>query len=142
MTPLGSKLPQCCLPLLALRSLKTLRALSLGKNKRAVLCAWRSRIADRNNAPRSVSRVHFGFRDDYMGGVCSEKLPQCCLPHRPKVLKNLKGVKLGWAKTCGNDHEIADSCLRNTPRWGLGCDLLYCKGNPPPKIMLKNTIGI
>jgi len=34
-------------------------------------------------------------------GVYGEKLPQCCLPPRPKVLKNLKGVKLGWQKTCG-----------------------------------------
>ena len=34
-------------------------------------------------------------------GVCGEKLPQCCLPPRPKVLKNLKGVKLGQKQTCG-----------------------------------------
>ncbi len=34
-------------------------------------------------------------------GVCGKELPQCCLSPRPKVLKNLKGVKLGWQKTCG-----------------------------------------
>ena len=40
----------------------------------------------------------------------------CPLPL--KALKNLKGVKLGQGKniTCGNDHEIADSSLRNAPR--------------------------
>ena len=41
VTPLGSgrELPQCCLPPLALRSLKTLRALNLGGKKHAVqLC--------------------------------------------------------------------------------------------------------
>ncbi len=74
VTPLGSKLPQC---------------------------VWRSRIADRYNAPRSVSRALTGFRDDCVGGVCGEKLPQCCLPLRPKALKNLKGVKLGKNITCG-----------------------------------------
>ncbi len=46
-------------PLMALR---TLRALNLGKNVR--YCVWRSRIADRNNAPRSVSRASTSFRDD------------------------------------------------------------------------------
>ena len=30
-----------------------------------------------------------------------EELPQCCLPLRPKVLKNLKVVKLGQKQTCG-----------------------------------------
>ena len=35
-------------------------------------------------------------------GVYGEKLPQCCLPPRPKVLKNLKGVKLGQKQKCGN----------------------------------------
>ncbi|MBQ4476460.1 MAG: hypothetical protein II935_09750, partial [Bacteroidales bacterium] len=28
-------------------------------------------------------------------GIRQREIPQCCLPLRPKVLKNLKGVKLG-----------------------------------------------
>ena len=78
-----------------------------GRNYRTV---WRSRIADRYNAPRSVSRVRSGFRDDDMDGAGDLQLPQCCLPPRPKVLK------LGRAKMCGNENEIADSSLRNAPR--------------------------
>ena len=36
---------------------------SLARTPRGV-CVWRSRIADRYNAPHSVSRVRSGFRDD------------------------------------------------------------------------------
>lgn len=50
-----------CLP--RIRSLKALIALCFGQ-KRAACCLWRSRIADRYNAPRSVSRVRSGFYDD------------------------------------------------------------------------------
>lgn len=62
-----------------------------------ITAMWRSRIADRYNAPHSVSRVRSGFRDDYEGGivVCDKKLPQCCLPPALNGLKNVKGVKLG-----------------------------------------------
>ena len=69
-------------------------------------CLWRSRIADRYNAPRSVLRARSGFRDDYEGGivVCDKKLPQCCLPPRPNVLKNLKGVKLGQKRAVFYDN--------------------------------------
>ena len=59
-----------------------------------------------------------------------------------RSLKTLRALNLGKNKPAVLCVEIADSCLRNTPRWGLGCDLLYCKGNPPQKIMLKNTIGV
>ena len=34
-----------------------------------ITAMWRSRIADRYNAPRSVSRVRSGFRDDCVGGL-------------------------------------------------------------------------
>ncbi len=37
-------------------------------------------------------------------GVYGEKLPQCCLPPRPKVLKNLKGVKLGQKRAVFYDN--------------------------------------
>ena len=108
-----------------------------------ITAMWRSRIADRYNAPRSVSRVRAGFRDDCVGGVCGKKLPQCCLPLLAlRSLKTLRALSLGKNKRAVMCVEIADSCLRNTPRRGLGCDLLYCKGNPPQKIMLKNTIGV
>ena len=136
VTPLGSVARNyrnvvCPPPLMALR---TLRALNLGKNITCgIVCLWRSRIADRNNAPRSVSRVRSGLRDDCVGGLWQGITAMLFALLALNGLKNVKGVKLGWAKTCGNDHEIANSCLRNTPRWGLGCDLLYCKGNPPQK---------
>jgi len=78
----------------------------LGSGEKLPQCVWRSRIADRNNAPRSVSRVRSGFRDDYEGGivVCDKKLPQCCLPLLPKVLKNLMGVKLGQKRAVFYDN--------------------------------------
>ena len=48
-----------------------------------ITAMWISRIADRYNAPSSVSRVRAGFRDDCVGWVCGKELPQCCLPLRP-----------------------------------------------------------
>ena len=63
---------------------------------------WRSRIADRYNAPHSVSRVRSGFRDDCVGGVCREELPQCCLPLLAlRSLKTLRTLSLGKNITCG-----------------------------------------
>jgi len=61
VTPLGAgeELPQCCLPLLVLRSLKTLRALNLGKNKRAVMCV---EIADSRPPQRSPFRIACALR--------------------------------------------------------------------------------
>ena len=64
-----------------------------------ITAMWRSRIADRYNAPRSVSRVRAGFRDDCVGGVCGKKLPQCCLPLLAlRSLKTLRALSLGKNK--------------------------------------------
>ena len=42
-------------------------------------------IADSSlrNAPRSVSRASTGFRDDCVGGVYGNNIPQCYLPPSP-----------------------------------------------------------
>ena len=77
---------------------------------------WRSRIADRYNAPRSVSRVRSGFRDDCVGGVCGNNYRNVVCPLALRSLKTLRALNWGRAKTCGNNHEIADSSLRNAPR--------------------------
>ena len=60
---------------LALKGLKNVKGVKLGQKHNVRYCVWRSRIADRNNAPRSVSRVTTSFRDDDEGGLSTP----CCL---------------------------------------------------------------
>ena len=62
---------------------------------------WRSRIADRNNAPRSVSRARSGFRGDCVGGVCGNNYRNVVCPLALRSLKTLRALGLG-KKTCGN----------------------------------------
>ena len=59
---------------------------------------WRSRIADRNNAPRSVSRVRSGFRDDCVGGVCGNNYRNVVCPLALRSLKTLRALSLGKNK--------------------------------------------
>ena len=68
VTPLGSGLPQC---------------------------VWRSRIADRYNAPRSVSRVRSGFRDDCVWGSVARKYRNVFCPSALRSLKTLRSLSLG-----------------------------------------------
>ena len=89
-----------------------------------ITAMWRSRIADRYNAPRSVSRVRSGFRDDYVGGVCGKKLPQCCLPLLAlRSLKTLRALSLGKNKCAVLCVEIADSRPLQRSTFRIACAL-------------------